>query len=261
MTRTDTGDMSMSERLAGKVAMVTGGAAGLGLAIVQRLHAEGATVIATDIDDVTGRKAVAGLEGVQFFAHDVSSEDGWQTIMATIATRGLALDVLVNNAGITTIGSIESLTLAQFKHELEVDLVSVFLGCRAGIAAMKGRGGSIINMSSASGIKPEPDLAAYNAAKAGVTLMTKSIALHCAREKYGIRVNSVHPGAIHTAMIDKVMAQVEDPEALYQGFVNQHPIGYLGKPEDIAAIVAYLASNESTFATGASFIVDGGLTM
>ena len=251
----------MSERLAGKVALVTGGAAGLGLAIVERLYAEGATVIATDIDEAAGRATVAALPGAQFFAHDVRDEDRWAAIMAAIADQGLALDVLVNNAGITTIGSIEALTLAQFRHELEVDLVSVFLGCRAGIAAMKGRGGSIVNMSSASGIKPEPDLAAYNAAKAGVTLMTKSIALHCAREKYGIRVNSVHPGAIHTAMIDKVMAQVADPQALYQGFVAQHPIGYLGKPEDIAAIVAYLASDESTFATGAAFVVDGGLTM
>ena len=251
----------MSDRLAGKVALVTGGAAGLGLAIVQRLHAEGATVIATDIDEAAGRDAVAGLERARFLAHDVRSEEAWHSVMDAIAGQGLALDILVNNAGITTIGSIEALSLAQFRHEFDVDLVSVFLGCRAGIAAMKGRGGSIVNMSSASGLKADPDLAAYNAVKAGVTLMTKSIALHCAREKYGIRVNSVHPGAIHTAMIDKVMAQVEDPQALYQGFIDQHPIGHLGKPGDIAAIVAYLASDESTFATGAAFIVDGGLTL
>lgn len=251
----------MRGRLAGKVTMVTGAAAGLGLAIARQYHAEGATVIGTDMDEPGGIAAFAQLEGSLFFKQDVRDEAGWQSVMDAIAAEGLQLDVLVNNAGITTMGSIEALTFAQFRHELDVDLCGVFLGCRAAIAAMKGRGGSIINMSSASGLKPDPDLAAYNAAKAGVTLMTKSIALHCAREKYGIRCNSVHPGAIHTEMIDKVMAQVEDPQALYQSFVDRHPIGHLGKPADITAICTYLASDESTFATGASFIVDGGLTL
>src|SRR5262249_46524665 len=156
----------------------------------------------------------------RFLPLDVRDEAGWARVMKAISEAGLALDALVNNAGITTMGSIEALTYEQFRHELDIDLCGVFLGCRAGIAAMKGRGGAIVNMSSAAGLKADADLAAYNAAKAGVTLMTKSIALHCARERYGIRCNSVHPGAIHTEMIDKVMAQVADPQALYQSFVD-----------------------------------------
>ncbi len=248
-------------RLNDKVVLVTGAAAGLGLAITQRLHDEGATLIATDIDETSGRAAIADLERARFLTLDVREESGWQHVMDAIASAGLALDGLVNNAGITTMGSIEALTYEQFRHELDIDLCGVFLGCRAGIAAMKGRGGSIVNMSSAAGLRADADLAAYNAAKAGVTLMTKSIALHCAREHYRIRCNSVHPGAIHTEMIDKVMAQVDDPQALYQSFVDRHPIGHLGKPEDIAAIVTYLVSDDSSFATGAEFVIDGGLTL
>jgi len=253
--------MTDSSRLAGKTILVTGAAAGLGLAITRRLHAEGAMLIATDIDETVGRATITDLERARFLPLDVRSEAGWTRVMEAIADAGLAFDALVNNAGITTMGSIEALTYEQFRHELDIDLCGVFLGCRAGIAAMKGRGGSIVNMSSAAGLKADADLAAYNAAKAGVTLMTKSIALHCARERYGIRCNSVHPGAIHTEMIDKVMAQVADPQALYQSFVDKHPVGHLGKPEDIAAIVAYLVSDESAFATGAEFVVDGGLTL
>ncbi|HEX8445762.1 MAG TPA: SDR family oxidoreductase [Sphingomonas sp.] len=249
------------QRLTGKVAMVTGAAAGLGLAIVRRLVDEGATVIATDIDVAKGQAAVADLARTRFLPLDVRDETQWQAVTATIVADGLTLDALVNNAGITTMGSIEALSYAQFRHELDIDLCGVFLGCRAGITAMKGRGGSIVNMSSASGLKADADLAAYNAAKAGVTLLTKSVALHCAREKYGIRCNSVHPGAIHTEMIDKVMAQVADPEALYRSFVDRHPIGELGRPEDVAAIVAYLVSDEARFATGAEFVIDGGLTL
>jgi NAD(P)-dependent dehydrogenase (short-subunit alcohol dehydrogenase family) len=251
----------MEGKLTGKVALITGAASGLGLAIALRFLKEGATVIATDMNEASGRAAFAHLDHSLFLPQDVRDESVWQEVMARIAAEGLALDILVNNAGITTMGSIEALTYAQFRHELDVDLCGVFLGCRAGISAMKGRGGSIINMSSTSAVKPDADLAAYNAAKAGVTMMTKSIALHCAREKYDIRCNAVHPGGIHTEMIDKVLAQMPDPDAFYQGIVNRHPVGRLGKPEDIAAITTYLASDESSFVTGSVFTVDGGFTL
>ena len=170
------------------------------------------------------------------------------------------LDVLVNNAGITTMGSIEDLELEAFRHELEIDVIGVFLGCKFAVANMKDRGGSIINMSSSAGLKAYSFLTGYNAAKAAVTLMTKSVALHCAENGYGIRCNSVHPGAIRTAIIDKVLAQVDNPEETLAGFEAAHPVGYLGHPDDISAIVAYLASDESRFATGAAFSIDGGAT-
>lgn len=247
------------QRLDGKTAMVTGGASGLGLAICERYAAEGARVIVADIDVAAGTALAERLGGGAFFLRlDVSKEADWSAAMDAVEH----LDILVNNAGITTLGSIEEVTLEQFRHEFEIDVVGVFLGCKAGVAKMKGTGGgSIINMSSMAGVRAQADLVAYNGAKAAVTHMTKSVAMHCAKEGYGIRCNSVHPGAIHTPILDKVMAQSDDPQALYAGWVATHPIGRLGKPEEIAAICAYLAADESAFSTGAEFRVDGGSTI
>jgi NAD(P)-dependent dehydrogenase (short-subunit alcohol dehydrogenase family) len=245
-------------RLSSKTALVTGGASGLGLAICQRFVAEGASVIIADIDEDAGRALATELgAAVRFEQMNVSLEADWADVMA----RMDSLDVLVNNAGITTLGSIEDVTLEQFRREFEIDVVGVFLGCKAGVAKMKGGGGSIINMSSMTGVRAQADLVAYNGAKAAVTHMTKSIALHCAKSGYGIRCNSVHPGLIRTPIIDKVLAQSEDPDVVYAGWIDVLPIGRLGKPEEIAAICVYLASDESAFATGAEFRVDGGSTI
>jgi 3(or 17)beta-hydroxysteroid dehydrogenase len=253
----------MSMRLSGKKALVTGGASGLGLAICQRFVAEGASVIIADIDTEAGEALSAELgEAARFVRLDVSQESDWQ---AAFAGAG-QVDILVNNAGITTLGSIEDVTLEQFRHEFEVDVVGVFLGCKYGVAAMKADerqrgGGSIINMSSMTGVRAQADLVAYNGAKAAVTHMTKSVALHCAKQGYGIRCNSVHPGLIRTPIIDKVLAQSENPDAVYAGWLEVLPIGRLGKPEEIAAICVYLGSDESAFATGAEFRIDGGSTI
>jgi NAD(P)-dependent dehydrogenase (short-subunit alcohol dehydrogenase family) len=248
-------------RLQGKTALVTGAASGLGAAISARLAAEGANVVLADIDQ-EGLATQTALIGSNALACplDVTSAADWKMAMETTITRFGQLDVLVNNAGITTMGSIEELDADAFRYELEIDVIGVFLGCKFGVAVMKERGGSIINMSSSAGLKAYSYLVGYNAAKAAVTLMTKSIALHCAENGYGIRCNSVHPGAIRTAIIDKVLAQVDDPEATLAGFEAAHPVGHLGHPDDISAIVAYLASDESRFATGAAFSVDGGAT-
>jgi NAD(P)-dependent dehydrogenase (short-subunit alcohol dehydrogenase family) len=240
-------------RLKDKVAFVTGGASGLGEAIVRRYRAEGAQVIIADIDVASG-EALAREIGARFVALNVSDEQAWLDAFADIPR----IDILVNNAGITTHGSIEDLTLAQFRHEFDVDVVGVFLGCKHVIPLMRANGGSVINMSSMCGVRAQADLAAYNAAKAAVTHLTKSVALHYAHSGYGMRCNSVHPGAIHTPILEKVMAQVEDGQALYDGWVAGHPIGRLGKPEEIAAMAVYLASDEAAFTTGAEFRVDGG---
>lgn len=242
--------------LAGKTAFVTGGASGLGEAIARAYAAEGASVIVADID-VAGGNALAADIGARFVELDVTREESWAAAVAPIAR----IDVLVNNAGITTLGSVEDLTLAQFRHELDIDVLGVFMGIQAALPKMKAHGGSIINMSSLSGVKASANLCAYNAAKAAVTLMTKSCALHFAQQGYGIRCNSIHPGAIHTPIIDKVLAQSDNPEALYRSFVDVHPVGRLGKPEEIAAIAVYLASDASAFATGAEFRVDGGASI
>ncbi|KTE42974.1 MULTISPECIES: glucose 1-dehydrogenase [unclassified Sphingopyxis] len=248
--------MAGQGRIAGKIAFVTGGASGLGLDIVRRFVAEGASVVIADIDVAAGEALAAEL-GQRFVKLDVSQEADWLAALGSCER----IDVLVNNAGITTMGSIEDLTLAAFRHEFAIDVDGVFLGCKHIIPKMKEHGGSVINMSSMCGVRAQADLAGYNAAKAAVTHLTKSVALHYAAKGYGIRCNSVHPGAIHTAMIDKVMAQVDDPEALYAGFVATHPVGRLGKPEEVSSIVLYLASDESSFATGAEFRVDGGSSL
>ena len=246
-------------RIEGKIALVTGGASGLGEAIVRRFAAEGASVFAADIDGEKLARLTEELGGSVSALHlDVTREGDWTEGFAAIERRHGRLDVLVNNAGITTVGTVESLTLAEFRTMLDIDLVGVFLGCKHVIPLMKRTGGSVINMSSMSGLRAEAYLVGYNAAKAAVTLLTKSTALHYAGAGYGMRCNSVHPGAIHTPILEKVMAQVDDPKALYDGWVAGHPIGRLGKPQEIAAMVLFLASDESAFATGAEFVVDGG---
>lgn len=242
-------------RLEGKTALVTGGASGLGEAIVRRFVDEGATVLITDIDGASGAAVAKALGNrAAFCLHNVSNEDDWRQAMEAAGP----IDILVNNAGITTHGSIEEVTLEQFRHEFEVDVVGVFLGCKYGVENMKDRGGSIINMSSLCGVRAQGDLVAYNAAKAAVTHMTKSVAAHCAKKGYGIRCNSIHPGVIHTPIIDKVLAQVPNPDEVYAGWVATHPIGRIGKPEEIAAAAVYLGADESAFTTGAELRIDGG---
>ncbi|MFA5677729.1 MAG: SDR family oxidoreductase [Pseudomonas sp.] len=245
-----------------KVAFVTGGASGLGAAIAQRLHADGFQVVISDIDQAGGQALVAQLgERCEFITLDVSSEAGWKEALANLREGYGRLDVLVNNAGITTVGNIETMSFAALKREFSINLDSVFLGCQNAIGLMKQTGGSIINIASGCSKKVKPDLAGYNATKAAVTMLSKTIALYCAKQGYGIRVNTVHPGAMRTPIVDKVLAQSDNPDALLASFIADHPIGRIGEPADIAAMVSFLASNQSTFATGAEFFVDGGMTL
>lgn len=249
-------------RLEGKTALITGGSSGLGNAMVRRFVAEGASVIIADIDVENGQALAQELGNkASFGLLDVSLEEHWRRVLE----GGPSIDILINNAGITTYGSIEELTLDQFRHEFEVDVVGVFLGCKYAVANMKanpkGTGGSIINMSSLAGVRATGSLTAYNAAKAAVTHMTKSVAMHCATNNYGIRCNSIHPGVIYTPILDKVLAQTPNPDEVYAGWVAVHPIGRIGQPEEIAAMAVYLASDEAGFTTGAEFRVDGGSSM
>ena len=249
------------ERFKDRIALVTGAASGLGLAISQRLSRDGAFVVMTDVDVDAGPAALATLAapGV-FIAHDVTQESAWQAVISEVETRFGGLQILVNNAGITLMGDIESLSFAAWKKTMEVDLDGVFLGCQNAIPLMKKSGGVITNISSISGLRAGASLVAYNAAKAGVTLMTKSVALHCAEKRYNIRVNSVHPGMIRTPILDKVFAQGAQGEAIRDNAINVHPIGRIGEPEEVASMVAYLSSDEASFLTGGAYLVDGGAT-
>jgi NAD(P)-dependent dehydrogenase (short-subunit alcohol dehydrogenase family) len=253
-------------RMQGKVALVTGAGSGIGEACAARLAEEGARVIVADIDAVAAARVAAAVvaAGGQAEAaqQDVTDEARWRELLDEILRSHGALDVLVNNAGIALMGTAEDTTLAVWRRTQDVNLDSVFLGTREAIRVMKGRGGSIVNISSIEGMIGEPTAAAYNASKGGVRIFTKSAALHCAAQGYRIRVNSVHPGFIRTPMVDKGFAQLPpaEEEAARARIVGEIPLGEFGNPRDIANGVLFLASEESRYMTGAELVIDGGYT-
>jgi 3(or 17)beta-hydroxysteroid dehydrogenase len=247
-------------RLSEKVALVTGAASGLGEADATLMVKEGAKVVITDINEAAGRKLEGTLNAAHpgsayFMTQDVSNERRWQEVFAEIRGRFGALHVLVNNAGMVVIGTPESATLDQFHAHLRVMTDSVFLSCKYGIALMKDSGGgSIINMCSTATHLGYPVFYAYSAAKGAVRSMTKSIAVHCQMNHYNIRCNSIHAGAIETPMVAKATRELGMEMSAYE----QSPVG-LGRPEDVANLVLYLASDESRFVNAAEIIIDNGL--
>ncbi len=259
----------MTGRVAGKVAIVSGGSSGIGRASAIRLAAEGATVMVTDIDDDMGAETIALIDQAggtgQFMSHDVADEAAWEDVVAkTVANNG-GLDILVNNAGIAIGGSIVEMELSDWQRQQAINLDGVFLGCKHAIPAMRDSGGgSIINMSSVAGLKGSARLAAYNATKGGVRLFTKGVALECAQNRWNVRVNSVHPGIINTPIWTKINPAMQteeapqlDPEMLATMAV---PSGVMGTPDNIADAVLFLASDDSTYVTGTEIVVDGGLS-
>ena len=246
-------------RVAGKFILVTGAAGGLGRAFCRALADEGAMVIATDRDRTGARDVAAACSGASMEL-DVTDEAAWQRGMATVAEQFGRLDGLVNNAGVVILKSIEETTIEDWRRTLGVNLDGVFLGCKHAIGLMKATGGSIINVSSVSGLIGGHNLAAYNASKGGVRLLTKSVALHCARAGYGIRCNSVHPSFVNTAMVDGMMNSTPDPKRTRERLARQVPLGRIAETDDIAPLIVYLASDESRFVTGAEMVVDGGVT-
>lgn len=253
-------------RVQGKVAIVTGGAMGIGEATARMLAREGAMVVVTDLKDAEGERVAkaideAGGEAI-FQHHDVADEASWEKLMATTLERYGRLDVLVNNAGVLGMSAPEDQTLDAWRRLMSVNLDGTFLGCKHAIRTMKRNqppGGSIVNLSSTAGLVGNPNLGAYNASKGGVRIYTKSIALDCA--KYGIRVNSVHPGGVWTPMVEQFLrAGGQDPAQARAGLDASHPIGHMGEPDDIAYGILFLASNESKFMTGAELVIDGGMT-
>lgn len=249
-------------RVAGKVAIVSGAANGIGKATAQLLAKEGAKVVIGDLKEEDGQKAVAEIKAAGgeavFVKLNVTDETAWKAaIEQTLKLYG-RLDIAVNNAGIAYSGSVESTSLEDWRRVQSINLDGVFLGTQVAIEAMKkSGGGSIVNLSSIEGLVGDPTLAAYNASKGGVRLFTKSAALHCAKSGYKIRVNSVHPGYIWTPM---VAGLTKEDAAARQKLVDLHPIGHLGEPNDIAYGILYLASDESKFVTGSELVIDGGYT-
>ena len=261
----------MAGRVEGKVALVTGGASGIGRGCAEKLAAEGAIVVVTDLQDAKGAEVVAGIQkagGKADYLHqDTTDEAAWEDVIGEIKARHGRLDILVNNAGIAIPGSTIEMTLADWRRQTAVNLDGVFLGCKHAIPLMRasGDGGSIINMSSVAGLKGSAILAGYCATKGGVRLFTKAVAMECANAKDGIRVNSVHPGIIETpiwlSIINPNDPGTNAPPDLDAMTTMAVPLGVKGYPEDIANGVLWLASDESRYVTGAELVIDGGLSV
>lgn len=249
-------------RLNGKVALISGGARGLGAAMGRRFAKEGAKVALADVDVAAARAVAAGIGAdAKAYALDVTDEAAWDKVVAEVVADFGGLTTVINNAGIARMGNVEECTLKDWRDTMHVNLDGVFLGTRAGIRAMKSRGGgSIINISSIYGLVGSEAFPAYNASKGGVRIFTKSAALHCAKAGYEIRVNSVHPTFIATDMVIGVARESGDQPAFLAALAKLHPFGRLCDPEDVASMCVYLASDDSRNQTGAEFLVDGGFT-
>ena len=248
-------------RLEGKTALVTGAASGIGLQTSIRLAEEGARVMMTDINLEEGlQQAEKPGTNAAFLKLDITEEEEWISVLGETVKRFGHLDILVNSAGMVLIADVEQITLEDWRKVHAINLDGTFLGCKHGVKVMKEFGaGSIINLSSVSGMIGGFNLAAYNSSKGAVRMLTKSVALHCARAGYGIRCNSIHPTFIETPMLESMILDSPDPEKARQTLVRQVPLRRIGKPDDVANMIVYLASDESTFVTGTEMVIDGGV--
>ncbi|HJQ55553.1 MAG TPA: glucose 1-dehydrogenase [Vineibacter sp.] len=260
--------MASSSDLDGRIAIVTGGASGIGAATARVLAGAGATVVVGDVQDDLGARVASEIGArASFRTLDVTIEASWQALVDDTLVRFGRLDILVNNAGITGgYGTVEDTTVEVWERVHAVNLDGVFLGCKFAIAAMRqtrpgkpAAMGAIVNVSSIAGLVGGAGPCAYTASKGAVRLLTKAVALHCAEQGYDIRCNSVHPGGIDTPIFNPLWQLVgrDWGKAMID---SRHPVGHMGEPEDIAEAVLYLASDRSKFVTGAELVADGGIT-
>lgn len=255
-------------RLAGNVAFISGGGTGIGRATAELFAEQGAKVVISglNLEDLTDCVAAIEAQGGEVLAlqQDVTEEDGWPKAMAATLETFDRLDIMVNNAGVALPGNVENETLDGWRKTQSVNIEGVFLGTQAAIKTMKGSGGgSIINVSSIEGLIGEPTVAAYNASKGAVRIFSKSAALHCAQNNYGIRVNTLHPGFIETPMTTTNVVE-QFGEEMAQAFMAdikaRIPMDRPGQPIEMAKSILFLASDDSSYMTGAELVVDGGYT-
>jgi NAD(P)-dependent dehydrogenase (short-subunit alcohol dehydrogenase family) len=253
----------MMQRFIDRIVLVTGAARGIGLAAAEEFAIEGATVIATDIDIGEMERAAGTLadRGLKVMARrqDVADESQWQeTIDAILRDHG-RLDVLVNNAGAGFLKTVEETSLADWRRLMAINLESVFLGTRQGIAVMKQKGGVIVNVASIAANVAEPLFPAYNASKGGVAMLTKAAAVDCARKGWPIRINSLHPGYCGTKLVNDAVAALGDGAGAFaQSVAASIPLGRLAEPREIARPLLFLASDDAAYMIGSELVVDGG---
>ena len=258
----------MAGRVAGKLALVTGAAQGLGAAQAQMLAREGAKVLCTDINEAGARDVAASIDdscgsGTAFAMKlDVTSPDEWDAAIDMARESMGGLSILVNNAGVGVRGNIETCTYEDWKRGFAINVDSVFLGCQKALQLMKdNQPGSIVNISSIAGLIASDTMPGYNASKAAVWMLSKSVALYCAKMGWNIRCNSVHPTFIDTPILDGIVANSgRDKSVVMDKLARQIPLKRVGEPDDIANGVLYLASDESKFMTGAELKLDGGIS-
>lgn len=258
----------MTGRVAGKLALVTGAAQGLGAAQARMLARHGARVLCTDVNEAGARETAAAIvaecgAGTGFsIRHDVTSPEHWDAAIAEARDKLGGLSVLVNNAGVGIAGNIETCTLEDWQRGFAINVESVFLGCQKALPLMKeSQPGSIVNISSIAGLIASDTMPGYNASKAAVWMLTKSVALYCAKQGWNIRCNSVHPTFIDTPILDGIVARSgRDKAVVMDKLARQIPLQRVGEPDDIANGVLYLASDESKFMTGAELKLDGGIS-
>lgn len=264
------------DRLAGKIAIITGAAAGIGAATARAFAAEGAELVLTDVDEAAVTALAAELErnGAKAIGlrHDVREENQWRMVFDQARQSFGRPDILVNNAGIGPSKPLLETSLEEFRAVTSINLDAVFLGCRFGAESMRATeaeprtaSASIINLSSILGLVGMATTAAYSASKGGVRLLTKTVALEAAANKWQVRVNSVHPGFTWTPMVQESVERIAgqtgaQAEATRAGIASLHPLGRMGLPEEIANAILFLASDESAFMTGSEVVVDGGYT-
>lgn len=251
-------------RLEGKVALVTGGTGGIGAATVARLAADGATVVFTGSNAEAAAK-VSEATGAEFQTARVEDAAAWPALMEGLLSRHGRLDIAFANAGIEAgDGSVESISIDGWNRLVAVNLTGVMLTCQAAVKAMRrnpgGPVGSIIVNSSMSAYKPMGNFIAYSTTKGALIALTKSVAIHCANEGLKIRANSIHPGVVETDMIKNIIAKQPDPDAARAAYNGMAPLGRMAQVEEIAALVAFLASDETAFITGSEYSIDGGST-
>ncbi|NHK26594.1 SDR family oxidoreductase [Parvularcula flava] len=253
-------------RLDGKKAFITGAAQGLGACFARMFAEEGALVALTDVQgDKVAETAEAinkDFPGAAFaFEHDVTDHDQWKSVLAEANEAMRGISVLVNNAGIGTMANIEAETWEGYRKVMDIDLDSIFIGTQAALPYLKKNSpASIINISSVAGLMADANLLSYNVAKAGVAMMSKSVALHCAKAGYEIICNSVHPVFTRTPMIDPIVQMGGGGEEGEAKLSRGIPMKRLGEPEEVGHMVVYLASDEAKFVTGSEFRIDGGMT-